>query len=74
MNVYQQTLTEDFKSKLPIKWDYWANKDLSKIPKKFHIVFTTDWNWGLHSTMDKELRTMINDLFLEYNKFEILNS
>lgn len=66
-NVYKLNYTQEFKDKLPIKWDIWANRDLSNIPEIYHVLFTTDWNWGPYSKMDAIDRGYCNDLFLEYH-------
>jgi hypothetical protein len=46
-------------------------KDLTSIPKKYHSVFTTDWNKGNESQMTSLERMEIHNLFLEYNRWEI---
>jgi hypothetical protein len=46
-------------------------KDLTNIPERFHPLFTTDWNKGVDSKMKILQRAELNDLFLEYNKWDI---
>jgi len=46
-------------------------KDLTNIPEKYHLLFTTDWNMGVDSKMKILQRAELNDLFLEYNKWNI---
>ena len=47
-------------------------KDLTNIPEKYHSLFTTDWNNGNDSKMISTKRSSMNELFLEFNKWEIL--
>ena len=47
--------------------------DLTNIPEHFHILFTTDWNQGIDSTMTNSERTSMNDLFLEYHHWDVKN-
>lgn len=45
-------------------------KDLSKIPEKFHILFTdVSWNKGNESKLTSLQRADMNQLFLEYNSW-----
>lgn len=74
MNIYKQNFTEEFKKSLPIKWERWANVDLTTIPKKYHKCFTTDWNWGNYSSMRWNERDHIQELWLEYNSWVIAES
>jgi len=67
-NVYRLEYTQQFKDNLPVKWDKWANKDLSDIPEIYHILWRTDWNWGPYSNMDMTDRMKLNNLWLEYNR------
>jgi hypothetical protein len=46
-------------------------KDLTNIPEKYHLLFTTDWNMGVDSKMKILQRAELNNLFLEYNKWDI---
>jgi hypothetical protein len=46
-------------------------KDLTSIPKKYHSLFTTDWNKGNESKMTSLDRMEMNNLFLEYNRWEV---
>lgn len=46
-------------------------KDLTNIPERFHVLFTTDWNKGNESEMKSVQRGDMNDLFLEYNRWAI---
>jgi len=46
-------------------------KDLTNIPERFHILFESDYNAGIDSKMNSLQRSNLNDLFLEYNKWNI---
>lgn len=46
-------------------------KDLTNIPERFHTLFTTDWNNGNESVMKSLQRVEMNELYLQYNKWEI---
>jgi hypothetical protein len=46
-------------------------KDLTNIPERFHILFTTDWNKGNDSEMKSTERSILSDLYLEYNKWSV---
>jgi len=46
-------------------------KDLTKIPERFHILFTTDWNKGNESEMNSVQRGELSCLYLEYNRWSI---
>jgi len=46
-------------------------KDLTNIPERFHVLFTTDWNTGNESEMKSTQRGDMNDLYLEYNRWVI---
>ena len=46
-------------------------KDLTNIPEQFHILFESDYNAGIDSKMNSLQRGNLNDLFLEYNKWNI---
>ena len=46
-------------------------KDLTNIPERFHILFESDYNKGIDSKMNSLQRSNLNDLFLEYNKWNI---
>jgi hypothetical protein len=46
-------------------------KDLEKIPEKFHVLFTSDWNKGNESTMNSVQRGLMSELYLEYNRWSI---
>lgn len=45
--------------------------NLDEIPEKFHILFNTDWNEGNESQMTSLRRAQMNELHLEYNKYQI---
>lgn len=45
--------------------------NLKEIPEKFHKLFECDWNYGNNSEMTSIDRAKMNDLFLEYNKYQI---
>lgn len=49
-------------------------KDLSTIPEKFHILFNSDWNKGVESEMTSMNKSELNELYLEYNKWNIQQS
>ena len=46
-------------------------KDLINIPEKFHILFNSDWNKGVESEMTSMSKSDMNNLFLEYNRWNI---
>jgi hypothetical protein len=46
-------------------------KDISNIPERFHILFESDYKAGIDSNMKSLQRGALNDLFLEYNKWNI---
>lgn len=46
-------------------------KDLTNIPERFHILFTTDWNKGNDSEMKSTERSILSDLYLEYNRWSV---
>lgn len=46
-------------------------RDLTQIPDRFHILFTSDWNKGNESTMTSTERSKMNELHLEYNRWNI---
>jgi hypothetical protein len=46
-------------------------KDLTNLPKQFHVLFTTDWNNGNESEMNSIQRGRLSLLFLEYNKWDV---
>lgn len=46
-------------------------KDLTNIPERFHILFQTDWLNGNESKMTAIQRGEMNNLYLEYNRWEI---
>lgn len=70
-NIYEQEFTTEFKENLPVKWELWKNKDLTNIPKEYHILFQTDWNWGPYSSMDMTRRMELNQLWLEYKHWDV---
>lgn len=47
------------------------NLDLNEIPEKYHILFTSTWKDGNESTMSAMERADLNQLYLEYNKWQI---
>jgi hypothetical protein len=49
-------------------------RDLTNIPERFHVLFTTDWNKGNESKMNSIQRGQMGDLYLEYNRWEIQQS
>ena len=46
-------------------------KDLTMIPERFHVLFQTDWLKGNESKMSAIKRSEMNNLYLEYNRWEI---
>lgn len=46
-------------------------KDLTNIPERFHILFETDYNAGVDSKMKSLQRMELNNIFLEYNKWDV---
>ena len=46
-------------------------KDLTNIPERFHILFNSDWNKGVESEMTSMSKSEMNNLFLEYNRWNI---
>ena len=46
-------------------------KKLANIPERFHILFESDYNAGINSKMNSLQRSNLNDLFLEYNKWNV---
>lgn len=48
--------------------------NLEEIPEKFHILFNSDWNEGNESQMTAIHRSQMNELYLEYNKYQIKKS
>lgn len=46
-------------------------KDLTNIPEKYHILFTSDWNKGNESTMKPLQRVEMNELQLSFNRYEL---
>ena len=50
-------------------------KDLTKIPERFHILFTdVSWNNGNESKLTSLQRADMNSLYLEYNSWQIQES
>jgi hypothetical protein len=45
--------------------------EMENIPERFHILFNTDWNKGNESTMTSTERGQLNELYLEYNKWQL---
>jgi hypothetical protein len=48
--------------------------DINEIPERFHILFNEDWNNGNESEMTSLQRGRLNELYLEYNKYQIQKS
>lgn len=46
-------------------------KELNNIPERFHILFQSDWLKGNESKMNAIQRCEMNNLYLEYNRWEI---
>ena len=72
MNVYQKKYHEEFIKELPVNFEKIKNMNLSEIPEVFHELFTTDWNWGRYSSMKMSERAIMNDLYLEYSRWQRL--
>jgi hypothetical protein len=45
--------------------------DLTTIPERFHILFSSDWNKGNDSSMNSVQRGLMNELFLEYHHWDV---
>jgi hypothetical protein len=45
--------------------------DLTNIPERFHILFSSDWNKGNDSSMNSVQRGLMNELFLEYHHWDV---
>lgn len=43
----------------------------NEIPDRYSILFLTDWNQGQQSEMKSIERSHLNNLWLEYNKWDI---
>jgi hypothetical protein len=48
-------------------------KNINNTPEKFHILFECDWNKGVDSKMSTIQRGPLNDLFLEYIRWQVKN-
>jgi hypothetical protein len=46
-------------------------KDLTNIPERFHCLFESDYNAGVDSKMNSLQRMELNNIFLEYNKWDV---
>lgn len=66
MNVYDKEFHPEFIKELPVDFEKMKNMDLSKIPSQYHLLFTTDWNWGRYSTMDMDQRMILQEIYLDY--------
>jgi hypothetical protein len=75
-NVYQKNYNKEFIKELPVNFDKIKNMDLSKVEEKYRTLFTTDWNWGNHSSMKIQDRMVLQELWLEYqhSKFKELRN
>lgn len=71
MNLYQKTYKEEFIKELPVNFYKIKNMDLTSIPEHFRALFTTDWNWGRHSTMKVEDRIFLQEIWNDYNRWGI---
>lgn len=72
MNVYQKNYNPEFIKELPVDFNKIKNMNLSTIPEKYQVLFTTDWNWGRYSNMPMSQRMVYQNLFLEYQHEEVL--
>ena len=66
MNVYHKEFNPEFIKDLPVDFEKMKNMDLSKIPLQYHLLFTTDWNWGRYSKMDMDQRMILQEIHLDY--------
>ena len=66
MNVYHKEFNPEFIKDLPVDFEKMKNMDLSKIPSQYHLLFTTDWNWGRYSTMEMSHRMILQEIHLDY--------
>jgi hypothetical protein len=66
MNVYQKNYHPEFIKELPVDFKKIKNMNLDIIPTEYHSLFTTDWNWGNHSSMEISKRMIMHQLFLDY--------
>jgi len=71
MSIYENDYDEEFINELPVDFYRIKNMDLSLIPEHFRALFRTDWNWGRHSTMEVENRMFLEELFHDYNRWDI---
>lgn len=71
MNIYQKNYSEQFIKELPIDFHKIKQMDLTTIPVEYHSLFTTDWNWGRYSTMPAKRKTILHQLFLEYQHNDV---
>jgi hypothetical protein len=71
MNVYQQQYESDFIKSLPVNFNKIKNMDLSVIPKQYHGLFTTDWNWGKYSKMPMTERMNYHEINQEYHRTDV---
>ncbi len=46
-------------------------KDLNNIPERYHILFTSDWNGGNESEMKSVQRSLMNELYLDYMRWDM---
>ena len=46
-------------------------KDLTNIPERFHCLFDSDWNKGIDCELKSLQRGELNNIFLEYNKWDV---
>lgn len=44
---------------------------MDNIPERFQELFNTDWNKGNESEMTSLERARLNELYLEYNKWQL---
>lgn len=73
MNVYQQEYEADFIKSLPVNFKKYKNMDLTTIPQKYRVLFTTDWNWGKYSKMPMNERINLHELNKEYHHTDVLS-
>jgi hypothetical protein len=74
MSVYQKNYHPEFIKELPVDFIKIKNMDLNHIPNDYHVLFTTDWNWGRWSKMPMSERIILHRLYLEYQHLELSSS
>jgi hypothetical protein len=73
MNIYHKEFHPEFIKELPVDFNKMKNIDLTTIPSEYHLLFTTDWNWGRHSTMPMDQRMILQQMYLDFMSEEVKN-